>query len=209
MADQRTNSGNVQWHEAEVPRAERFRLLSASGATIWLTGLSGSGKSTIACAIERQLLHRAVNCFRLDGDNLRLGINRDLTFSPEHRTENIRRFAEIAKLFAESGSVAIVSAISPFKADRASARSIHEQSREGPLPFFEVHVSTPLSICEARDPKGMYRRARAGEIQGFTGIDSPYEQPENADLVLDTSRLDAGACAAQCIELLKLRDVTL
>lgn len=192
----------VHWHRAAVTRAERVAALRASGATLWFTGLSGSGKSTIACALEASLLGRGVRAYRLDGDNLRTGLNRDLGFSDTDRSENIRRIAEVARLFCDSGAVAIVGAISPFRADRDAARKLHEEDREGPLRFLEIHVHAPLAVCEARDPKGLYRKARAGEIAGFTGIDSPYEAPERPELVLDTSRLSVEECLAACERLL-------
>src|SRR5262245_29589962 len=178
---------NVVWHEGAVGRADR----SSVGATVWFTGLSGSGKSTIAVAVERALVAAGRPAYLLDGDNLRHGLNSDLGFSAGDRTENIRRVGEVARLFADAGVVALVPVISPYRADRARARSIHEALG---LPFVEVFVDTPLALCEARDPKGLYARARAGEITGFTGIDDPYEAPTAADLRLTP---DDGDLAAQ------------
>lgn len=172
-----TRRADITWHRSAVERSERL----SQGATIWLTGLSGSGKSTIAVELERQLIQAGRPAYLLDGDNLRHGINGDLGFGDDERRENIRRVAEIAGLMADSGTIAIVSLISPFAAERENARKIHEAKG---LPFHEVFVDTPLQICETRDPKGLYARARAGEIRQFTGIDSPYERPERADLVV-------------------------
>ncbi|NNH72206.1 adenylyl-sulfate kinase [Nocardia uniformis] len=168
---------DVVWHSSAVERGQRL----SQGATIWLTGLSGSGKSTIAVELERQLIAAGRPAYLLDGDNLRHGINGDLGFGDDERRENIRRVAEIAALMADSGTIAIVSLISPFAAERENARNIHAAKS---LPFNEVFVDTPLHTCETRDPKGLYARARAGEIRQFTGIDSPYERPEHADLVV-------------------------
>ena len=174
-------SPNVVWQSAHVTRESRWSALGMTGATVWFTGLSGSGKSTIASEVERLLLERRQSAFMLDGDNLRHGLTSDLGFSPMDRTENVRRVGEVARLFAESGAVALVPVISPYAADRDRIRSIHETAG---LPFVEVFVDTPIEECERRDPKGLYRRARAGEISGFTGIDDPYEAPARPDLVL-------------------------
>ncbi|WP_280359308.1 adenylyl-sulfate kinase [Nocardia otitidiscaviarum] len=169
--------GPVTWHRSAVERTQRL----SQGRTLWLTGLSGSGKSTIAVELERQLIAAGRPAYLLDGDNLRHGINGDLGFGDDERRENIRRVAEIAALFADSGTVAIVSLISPFAAERENARKIHADKG---LDFHEIFVDTPLATCEDRDPKGLYAKARAGEITRFTGIDSPYERPEHADLVI-------------------------
>ena len=198
---------DVHWHGAALSRAERIAALGGAGATIWFTGLSGSGKSTIACALEASLLRRGVRAYRLDGDNLRTGLNRDLGFGDRDREENIRRIGEVARLFCDSGAVAIVGAISPFRRDRDAARTLHEQDRDGPLVFIEAFVSAPLAVCESRDPKGLYRKARAGELRGFTGIDSPYEAPERAELLLDTSTMSVEACVAACERALVERGV--
>jgi bifunctional enzyme CysN/CysC len=165
---------NVTWHPSRVRRG--------GGATIWLTGLSGSGKSSIAVALEERLHADGSGTYLLDGDNLRFGLNGDLGFSPEDRDENVRRTGEVARLFADAGLVAIVSLVSPYRAPRDRVRTIHADAG---LPFLEVFVDTELAICESRDPKGLYRRARAGEITGLTGIDDPYEAPEHPELVLD------------------------
>jgi bifunctional enzyme CysN/CysC len=176
-ADQGRVSANVTWHDNKVDRANR----SGSGATVWLTGLSGSGKSTVAVEVERRLVEAGRPAYLLDGDNLRHGLNADLGFGAADRAENVRRVGEVAKLFADAGLVAVVSLVSPYRADRNRVRSAHEAAR---LPFIEVFVDTPLELCEARDPKGLYAKARAGEISGFTGIDDPYEAPDNPEVVL-------------------------
>ena len=168
---------NVTWHPTAVPRDER----PWPGATVWLTGLSGSGKSTVAVEVERQLVAAGRGAYLLDGDNIRHGLNADLGFSAADRTENVRRVGHVARLFADAGLVAVVPLISPYRADRGLVRAMHD---EAGLPFVEVHVDTPIELCEARDPKGLYAKARAGEITGFTGIDDPYEAPEHPELVL-------------------------
>jgi bifunctional enzyme CysN/CysC len=175
-------SPDVVWHEGAYARGERWKKLGASGATLWLTGLSGSGKSTIAVEVERALLDAGRPAYLLDGDNLRHGLNGDLGFSDEDRSENIRRTAHVARLMADAGTVAIVSLVSPFIADRDHARQMHA---EAGLPFFEIWVSTPVEICEERDTKGLYAKARAGEMKGLTGVDAPYEDPPNPDLEVD------------------------
>ncbi|MGI9080798.1 MAG: adenylyl-sulfate kinase, partial [Thermoleophilaceae bacterium] len=171
-------SENVTWHAPAVTREQRARA-GGPGVTVWLTGLPASGKSTIAAALEHALLERGRAAYLLDGDNLRHGLNGDLGFSASDRAENVRRTGEVARLFADAGLVALVSLVSPYAADRARARALHE--REG-LRFLEVYVNTPLEECERRDPKGLYARARAGELAGFTGIDDPYEAPERPEL---------------------------
>lgn len=199
--------GNLRWEEAALSRRQRFDALKVSGCTLWFTGLSGSGKSTISAALEKTLITRGTYCYRLDGDNIRLGLNSNLGFSHDDRAENIRRVGEVARLFADSGCVVITSFISPYRADRALCRQMHEQDRAGPLPFFEVFVDTPLEVCEARDPKGLYKKARAGSLKGFTGIDDPYESPERPDLVLKTTSMSVEGCVRACINLLELHEV--
>ncbi|WP_068054493.1 adenylyl-sulfate kinase [Nocardia xishanensis] len=192
-------SARVVWHSTAVGREER----ATRGATVWLTGLSGSGKSTVAVELERRLVASGRPAFLLDGDNLRHGLNADLGFSAEDRAENIRRVGEVARLFAEAGVVAVVSLISPYRADRERVRAAHEAAG---LPFVEVFVDTPLEICEARDPKGMYAKARAGEIRGFTGIDDPYEAPTAPDLALRPADGDPAAMAATILSRLDTLD---
>lgn len=190
---------NVTWHPGDVPMARRRQVTGGPGATVWLTGLSGSGKSTIAARLEEALIDDGRAAYRLDGDNLRLGINSDLGFAASDRTENVRRVSEIARLFADAGLVALVPVISPFRIDRDQARRIH---REAELAFFEVFVDTPIEVCEARDPKGLYAKARAGEIKGFTGIDDPYEAPLTPELVVDTTETFVDEAVAQIKALL-------
>jgi adenylylsulfate kinase len=184
MAQQKAT--NVTWHHGEVSRDDRYRLMRQKGATIWFTGLSGSGKSTIAVALETALYNRSKMAYRLDGDNVRLGINKNLGFSEQDRTENIRRIGEIAKLFGDAGAISLSSFISPYKADRDEVRRLHQAAK---LPFVEVFVDCSLAVAEKRDPKGLYKKARAGEIKNFTGIDDPYEAPENPELHLHSDKM--------------------
>ncbi len=177
---------NVHWHDGEISRDDRDRLMNQRGATLWFTGLSGSGKSTIAVALEEALFERGHLSYRLDGDNIRLGINKNLGFSAEDRTENIRRIGEIAKLFVDSSVIALTSFISPYREDRDKVRALHE---EAGMPFIEVFVDCSLAEAEKRDPKGLYKKARAGEIKNFTGIDDPYEAPESAEIHLHTDQM--------------------
>jgi bifunctional enzyme CysN/CysC len=186
----------VVWHSGSVQRAER----ATQGMTVWLTGLSGSGKSTVAAELERRLVASGRPAYLLDGDNLRHGLNAGLGFSAEDRAENVRRVAEVAKLLADAGVVAIVSLVSPYHADRERARTLHSESG---LPFAEIFVDTPLQVCEARDPKGMYAKARAGEIKNFTGVDDPYEAPESPHLRLRPEDGDAAAQAALVVDLVE------
>lgn len=181
---------NLRWHNNTISRDDRRRCLGHFGMTVWFTGLSGSGKSTIASAVEAELVRAGRPAYLLDGDNLRHGLTAGLGFTPEDRIENVRRIAEVAALMADAGIVSLVSVISPYQAQRAVARSVHA---ERGLPFLEAWVATPLTECERRDPKGLYSRARAGELTGFTGIDAPYESPTHPDLVLgrDGGVLDA------------------
>ncbi|HEY8429121.1 MAG TPA: adenylyl-sulfate kinase [Sandaracinaceae bacterium] len=191
---------NVTWHAGEVSAEDRERLLGHGAACVWLTGLSGSGKSTLARRIERRLVERGVLAYVLDGDNVRHGLNADLGFGPEDRAENIRRIAEVARLFVDAGAVVLTAFISPYREDRARARALLPEGR-----FVEVYVATPLEVCEARDPKGLYRRARAGEIRDFTGLDAPYEAPDAPELVVDTGAADVDACAGRVIAYLESR----
>ncbi|MEH6466307.1 MAG: adenylyl-sulfate kinase [Porticoccus sp.] len=177
---------NVHWHEGDITREDRHRLMGQKGATIWFTGLSGSGKSTVAVALESALYERGKLAYRLDGDNIRLGINKNLGFSAEDRTENIRRIGEIAKLFVDSATIALSSFISPYRADRDKVRQLHD---EAGVDFIEVFVDCSLEEAEKRDPKGLYKKARAGEIKNFTGIDDPYEAPENPEIHLHTDQM--------------------
>ena len=173
-------SPNVVWQQG-IERSRRWEALGHSGATVWMTGLPGSGKSTIASGVESALLAWGRSAYILDGDNLRHGLNGDLGFSAADRAENVRRTAEVSALLADAGVVVLVALVSPYRADREAARAVHEARG---LPFLEVHVATPLDECERRDPKGLYARARAGEISGLTGVDDPYEPPFAADVVV-------------------------
>ncbi|KAF8404879.1 hypothetical protein HHK36_009774 [Tetracentron sinense] len=202
-------STNIMWHESSVGKLERQKLLQQKGCVIWITGLSGSGKSTVACALSRGLHYRGKLCYILDGDNVRHGLNRDLTFKAEDRAENIRRIGEVAKLFADAGVICVASVISPYRRDRDACRALLPEGN-----FVEVFMDIPLKVCEARDPKGLYKLARAGKIKGgitvsvlclnkvltwslhsagFTGIDDPYEPPLNSEIVL---RQKGGVCAS-------------
>jgi adenylyl-sulfate kinase len=174
-------SSNVVWQQGRVPREQRAAIFNQQGATLWITGLSGAGKSTLAFQLEHLLTENRYKAYVLDGDNVRHGLNNNLGFSAEDRTENIRRIGEVAKLFADSGMITIASFISPFRKDRAFVRELHQQAG---LPFVEIFVDTPLTECERRDPKQLYAKARRGEIRDFTGISSPYEAPERAEIVI-------------------------
>ena len=184
MTDQKAT--NVHWHQGEVTREDRNQLLGQKGATLWFTGLSGSDKSTVAVALEKALFQRGKLTYRLDGDNVRLGINKNLGFSAVDRAENIRRIGEIAKLFVDSGVIALSSFISPYQADRDRVRELHAESD---YAFIEIFVDCSLAAAEARDPKGLYKKARAGEIKNFTGIDDPYEAPQAAEIHLHTDKM--------------------
>ena len=193
---------NISWQKSLVTRDERWKILGRTGATVWFTGLSAAGKSTVAAALEYALVKDLVPAYRLDGDNVRHGLNSNLGFSHDDRTENIRRIGEVARLFADSGAIALTAFISPYRSDRALARAVHEAAG---LTFLEVFVDAPLEVCEQRDPKGLYKKARAGKIKGFTGIDDPYEPPAEAELVLQTAQHDVDQCVEQCLDLLAAR----
>jgi bifunctional enzyme CysN/CysC len=193
------SSPNVVWHESVLDRSDRWTALGHRGATVWFTGLSGSGKSTVACELERLLVAQGQPCYVLDGDNLRHGLNADLGFSAADRDENVRRVSEVARLFADAGVVALVPLVSPYRAARDRARAAHDGAG---LPFIEVFVDTPIELCEARDPKGLYRKARAGEITGFTGVDDPYEPPLHPEVVLRPSNGDPLAQARLVLDRL-------
>jgi len=184
MAEQKAT--NVTWQDGQISREDRFEILRQKGATIWFTGLSGSGKSTIAIALEQALYDMRKLSYRLDGDNVRLGINKNLGFSEQDRTENIRRIGEIAKLFGDAGTIALSSFISPYREDRDEVRKLHEAAD---LTFVEVFVDCSLAVAEERDPKGLYKKARAGLIKNFTGIDDPYEAPTTPEIHLKTDEM--------------------
>lgn len=189
---------NITWHVGEVDRAARARAHGHRGAVLWFTGLSGSGKSTIAHRVESRLIERGVFAYVLDGDNIRHGLNGDLGFSPEEREENIRRVGEVARLFADAGAVVLSAFISPYRRDRDRVRGLLEQGE-----FVEVFVDTPIEVCEARDPKGLYKKARAGEISNFTGIDAPYEAPQAPEVHLDTDTLSVDEAATRVVACLE------
>jgi adenylyl-sulfate kinase len=197
-------SPNVVWHESGTPREERWAATGSHGATVWLTGLSGSGKSTIAGALAGQLTARGVLSYTLDGDNLRHGLNGDLGFSAADRTENVRRVGEVARLFADAGLIALVPLISPYRSGRDHARALHAAAG---LEFLEVFVDTPVAVCEQRDPKGLYAKARAGELTGFTGVDDPYEPPLAPELVIRSAAVPADDAAVAITRLLEARGV--
>ncbi len=195
----RAQSPDVVWHESEVTRDERWAAARVHGATVWLTGLSGSGKSTIASAVAAVLTARGVLTYTLDGDNLRHGLNGDLGFSAEDRAENVRRVGEVARLFADAGVVVLVPVISPYRAGRDHVRRLHTDAG---LLFVEVFVDAPLDVCEARDTKGLYAKARAGELRGMTGVDDPYEWPDSPELVIESATTDPPEAAARIVTTL-------
>ncbi|NOR53843.1 MAG: adenylyl-sulfate kinase [Candidatus Aminicenantes bacterium] len=180
---------HVTWHKGSITKQDRERLLRQKGVVIWFTGLPSSGKSTLANAVEKKLFEQDHLSFVLDGDNIRHGLNKNLGFSPEDREENIRRIGEVAKLFSDAGLIAMTSFISPYRKDRDKARELMKDGE-----FIEVFVKVPLYVAEQRDPKGLYKKARAGEIKEFTGISAPYEEPVNPEIVMDTSKLDVTQC---------------
>lgn len=195
-------STNLTWHNSVVTKAERAERKRQKPCVIWFTGLSGAGKSTLANALERALFELGHHCYLLDGDNVRHGLNGDLGFSDEARVENIRRIGEAAKLFVDAGLIVMTAFISPFRVERELARNLVEGDE-----FIEVHVATSLGVCEERDPKGLYKKARAGEIPNFTGIDSAYEAPENPELVIDAGANDIAACTEQLVTYLRGKGV--
>lgn len=195
---------NITWHEGHVTRQEREKLLRQKGCTLWFTGLSGSGKSTLAYTVEHALVQRGHLAYVLDGDNIRHGLNKNLGFSAEDREENIRRISEVAKLFADAGIITMTSFISPYRKDRDNARRLHEQAG---LPFVEVYLATPIEVCEQRDPKGLYKKARAGEIKQFTGVDDPYEPPLHPELVFNAAEVSPQQAAAELLNYLVSRGI--
>ena len=201
MAEQK--STNITWHQSEIDQAAREELLKQKGCVIWFTGLSGSGKSTVANQVAAHLHQSGRITYVLDGDNIRHGLNKNLGFSPEDRQENIRRIGEVAKLFADAGLITTTAFISPYRQDRDAVRDIMSPDR-----FIEVFVDCPLEICENRDPKGLYKKARAGELKGFTGIDAPYESPQSPELVVNTNELDVAGCTEQVIAYLMEHGLT-
>lgn len=197
MTANKSANPDIVWHEHKVSRAERSAAKHQRPCLLWFTGLSGAGKSTIANALDVALHNRGCHTFLLDGDNVRHGLNKDLGFSEHDRVENIRRIGEVSKLFSDAGLIVLSAFISPFASDRLMVRNLFPAGE-----FIEVYVSTPFDVCESRDPKGLYKRARAGEIKQFTGIDSPYEKPVKAEIQLDTSALSVDDCVSGLIEYL-------
>lgn len=193
---------NLTWHIGEVGKEARAAAHGHRGAVLWFTGLSGSGKSTIGHRVERLLIERGAFAYVLDGDNIRHGLNSDLGFAPEDRVENIRRIGEVARLFADAGGLVLSAFISPYRNDRDRVRGLM-----GPDEFIEVFVDTPLEICEARDPKGLYKKARAGEISNFTGLDAPYEAPKNPEVHLETENLSVDEAAGLVIRYLEEQNI--
>jgi len=189
---------NVYWQHGRITRQDRERLNGHKGATIWLTGLSGSGKTTVAVMLEERLYQRGCRAIVLDGDNVRHGLNKDLSFSRDDREENIRRISELAKLLTTKGIISITAFISPYTTDRHNARALQEKG-----DFIEVYLNCPLTECERRDPKGLYKRARAGELKEFTGVDDPYEVPDDAEVIIDTWRDEPDACVDKIIKYLE------
>ena len=189
---------NITWHDGAITNSDRERLLNQKGAVLWFTGLSGSGKSTLANAVEEKLFEMGHLTYILDGDNIRHGLNKNLGFSPEDREENIRRIGEVSKLFCDAGVIAMTAFISPYRADRDKARALVAEGR-----FVEIYVQVPLEIAEQRDPKGLYKKARAGEIKEFTGISAPYEEPMKAELIVETGKLSLEESVGVVIDYLK------
>ena len=195
---------NITWHEGHVTREERQPLLKQKGATLWFTGLSGSGKSTMAFTLEHALVQRGHLAYVLDGDNIRHGLNKNLGFSAADREENIRRIGEVAKLFADGGIITMTSFISPYRKDRDTVRALHATAK---LPFIEIHVNTPIGTCEQRDPKGLYKKARAGELKNFTGIDDPYEAPTSPELTIDATSTTPQQATLMLLEYLQKQGI--
>ena len=200
MAEQKAT--NIVWHHGTVTRADREKLGGHRGCTIWLTGLSGSGKSTIAVDLEKRLFERGAHTYILDGDNIRHGLNKNLGFSPADRTENIRRIGEVAKLFTDAGVVAVTAFISPYRADRDQVRALMADG-----DFIEIHIDCPVEVCEGRDVKGLYKKARAGEIKEFTGISAPYEAPAKAELTIKSHELSVEQSVATILGYLEKRGI--
>ena len=196
MAEQKAT--NIKWHHGKITKEDRVKLLNQKGATIWLTGLSGSGKSTIAVELEHALIENKHQAYILDGDNIRHGLNKNLGFSPEDRAENIRRIGEVAKLFTEANIITIAAFVSPYREDRDNVRKLLNQGE-----FVEIYVKCSLEVCETRDTKGLYKKARAGEVKDFTGISAPYEEPLNPELTIDSSKLSVEESAREILNYLE------
>lgn len=201
MAQQRAT--NVHWHDHKVSSENRKKLMGHRGAVLWFTGLSGSGKSTIANTVDHLLYEQGRHTYLLDGDNIRHGLNKNLGFSAEDRAENIRRIGEVARLFADAGIITCTAFISPYRADRDAVRALLPEGE-----FVEIYVKASLETCESRDPKGLYKKARAGEIKGFTGIDDPYEEPEHPELTLDSDSKGIDELANEVVDYLESHGIT-
>jgi len=195
-----SNNENIVWHDHHVTKQERSSLKQQKPCILWFTGLSGSGKSTVANTVESKLLELQKHTYLLDGDNIRMGLNKGLTFSDEDRVENIRRIGEVSKLFVDSGLIVLTAFISPFQEDRDMVRGLMETSE-----FIEVYIDTPLEVCESRDPKGLYQKARNGDIPNFTGISSPYEAPNKAEIHIKTDTMSIEECTDKVVKYLKER----
>lgn len=204
MNQAQPKSKNIHWHHGKLTDEDRVKYIGQKGAVIWFTGLSGSGKSTVACEVEHALIENGHNSYVLDGDNIRHGLNKNLGFSPEDRTENIRRIGEVAKLFCEGNVITLTAFISPYKEDRNTARDLVPAGQ-----FLEIYCYAPLDVCEERDPKGLYKKARAGEIPEFTGISAPYEEPDKPELVLDTSKESLEESTRKVLDLLSEKRIIL
>ena len=198
MAEQKAT--NIKWHHGKITKEDRVRLLNQKGATIWLTGLSGSGKSTIAVELEHALIENRHQAYILDGDNIRHGLNKNLGFAPEDRTENIRRIGEVAKLFTEANIITIAAFVSPYREDRDNVRKLLEQGE-----FVEIYVKCSLEVCETRDTKGLYKKARAGEVKDFTGISAPYEEPLNPEITIDSAKLSVEESTRKILDYLEVK----
>ena len=193
-----TESTNIVWHESEVTKENRQEVKGHKSAILWFTGLSGSGKSTVSVALKRRYINESIHTYRLDGDNVRHGLNKNLGFSPDDRTENIRRIGEVSKLMVDAGLLTLTAFISPYLEDRDQVREIVEADE-----FIEIYVKASLATCEERDPKGFYKKARLGEIKGFTGIDAPYEEPINPEIIIDTNQLSIEESVERIVSYLK------
>lgn len=196
-----TKATNIVWHDSVITKQDRTELNGHKSPVLWFTGLSGSGKSTITVELEKALFQKGVRTYRLDGDNIRHGLNNNLGFSPDDRKENIRRIGEVAKLMSDAGLLTLTAFISPYKEDREQVRDILNDG-----DFVEIYVKCSLEGCEARDPKGLYQKARAGEIKGFTGIDAPYEEPSNPELIIDTEQLSVEEAVDTILHYLKVKN---
>ena len=202
IALERNKPKNVFWHEGKIKKEDREKLLGQKGVIVWFTGLSASGKSTVACEVERRLFEENKLAYVLDGDNIRHGLNKDLGFSPEDREENIRRIGEVAKLFSDAGLIALTAFISPYKKDREKVRYLVKNDE-----FIEVYVKCPIDVLKKRDPKGMYEKALRGEVKEFTGISAPYEEPDNPELILETDKETIDQSVNKVMEYLKTQGV--